>query len=282
MDFYSDNPVFLRNLQLYPLLTDRPIECRLQAIDKLLEEKKIQISELDDPAVNKIDLDNLSGHPVLMIDGEEIAGAMQNRIVTASTFIAARTRKTLSVACVEEGRWQPIGGFTTGYCSYPRLRSVLSKKRSGEDLQQNVWDEITRKIELTRTNSKTSSMHDIYQGLEDELNRYLEDFNTLGKNAIGFIGVADNRILGCDVFANNNVFRQFERKLIRGYALEAYELTNKGTKAPDIDKFIKNIRTKALTTDPGRRTWLRFDANGINGQAAFSKKALLHLSAFPQ
>src|SRR4030043_238690 len=225
MDFRTDNPLFLRNLQLYPLLTDKPIEYRLHAIDTLLDEKKIQIEELDTPVIDKVDLNNLGDQPLLIIDGEEIAGAMRNRIVSASTFIPAKTRKTLSFVSVEEGRWQSIGRFTTGFCSYPRLRSILLTKRPVNELQQDIWNEITQKIVSTRINSVTSSMHDIYKGLDDELNRYLEDFSTLNDKAIGFIGVAGNRILGCDLFANNSIFRQFERKLIRGYAMEACELT---------------------------------------------------------
>ncbi len=282
MNYRIDRPLFLRNLQLHPLLIESPEECRLRAIGSLLGEKRIQIEELDAPVINKIDINNLGDDSLLLIDGEEITGAMQNRIVSASTFIPARTRKTISVVCVEEGRWRQAGRFTTGFCSYPRIRSILLGSKSDRERQEHVWNEITRKLTSTRINSVTSSMHDIFKGLDDELDRYFEDFKALNGNTAGFIAVAGNRILGADLFANQAVFRQFEHRLIRGYAMEAYELTRNQSGTPDTGCFFTVI-TKALEprrTD--RKARIRFSEQGIAGQAIFHRGTLLHLSAFPR
>ncbi len=281
MDFYTDSPLFLRNLQLHPILTDESCDFALRSIDTLIDDKKVVIEELDTPAVDEVMLDNLSDHGLLMIDGEEITGAMQNRIVTASTFIPSKTQKSLSVVCVEEGRWKSVGGFKTGDCSYPRLRSILLNKKPGTELQQDVWNEITQKLSITRVNSKTSSMHDIYKDLDDDLNRYFEGFNTLHGKAVGFIGVAGNRILGCDLFANNYIFRQFERKLVRSYALEAMEFVRRETQSPDINKFVKSLARAIKAQRTRRKKWSRFAERDIAGQTVLDKKILLHLSAFP-
>jgi hypothetical protein len=40
-----------------------------------------------------------------VVDGEELIGAKQNRIVNATFLIAGQTEITVPVSCVEQGRW---------------------------------------------------------------------------------------------------------------------------------------------------------------------------------
>jgi hypothetical protein len=40
-----------------------------------------------------------------VVDGEELVGAQQNRIVNATFLIAGLTEVTIPVGCVEQGRW---------------------------------------------------------------------------------------------------------------------------------------------------------------------------------
>ena len=42
---------------------------------------------------------------VLFLEGEELVGAKQNRILNTSVLIAAHTKSKIPVSCVEAGRW---------------------------------------------------------------------------------------------------------------------------------------------------------------------------------
>jgi hypothetical protein len=48
---------------------------------------------------------NLAPSPVLILDGEELIGAKQNRIVNLAILVAAGQTLRIPVSCVEAGRW---------------------------------------------------------------------------------------------------------------------------------------------------------------------------------
>ena len=48
---------------------------------------------------------NKSDRMVLILDGEELVGIKQNRIVNTTILIAANTTTVIPVSCVEQGRW---------------------------------------------------------------------------------------------------------------------------------------------------------------------------------
>ena len=48
---------------------------------------------------------NGTDRPLLLLDGEELIGAKQNRILNTTVLVAAHTEVTIPVSCVEQGRW---------------------------------------------------------------------------------------------------------------------------------------------------------------------------------
>lgn len=277
-------PIFLRNLIIYPVRNEGTNgNLEIDTIDNLISAGKSIFYELEKPDINKIIFDNRSDSPVLMIDGEEITGAMQNRIIAQSFIAKPHSHSQIPVICAEEKRWKEIGGFKTGYCSYPKVRSILADSFSKKiDTQHQVWKEIDRKLTITRTKSKTSSMHEIFDNLNDELERYIEGFSGLNNNTIGFIGTTGDKILGCDIFASHKVYNKFEEKLLRSYALDAIEYQSIRGSCPDVknffDKLIKTISESGLGHKSGHR---RIKGGKLVGQMVFYKSIPLHISAFP-
>jgi hypothetical protein len=254
-------------------------------IEEMIAAKLGEFRELEVPEVNKITLKNDGGSPVFMIDGEEITGAMQNRIIASSTIAEARSSRNIPVVCAEEGRWDELGGFKTGHCSYPRIRTILAQSKHADlDTQKTIWAEIARKIAVTRTTSRTSSMHDVYETLDDEIARYIEGFEGIDHGTVGIIGSAGTKILGCDIFQTPALYKKFENKLLRGYALDAIEYQKeRGT--PRLEKFFEGIgnMTAELSSAPPRSRMknVPLKQRGLIGQALIYDKRLFHLSAFP-
>jgi len=283
MSITLGEPVFLRNLRVFPIHEDMPPgeNGSYASIDDALGSHKGTFRELETPDINTIAFENNFEKPVVMIDGEEITGALQNRIIAASSLVESRTSQKLAVVCAEEGRWNELGGFRSGQCSYPRLRSILLKSRGmKKDVQQHVWSEIERKLTVTQTRSTTSSMHDIYVSLDDEVARYLEGFIGLDEGSVGFIGCAGDRILGCDIFYHPQMYRNFEKKLLRSYVLDALEYRRAASRPPDVARFLDTIN-QALHAKRTRRKHMHITTKTVRGQVLTHNKRLVHLSAFP-
>uniref|UniRef100_A0A7V3RH71 ARG and Rhodanese-Phosphatase-superfamily-associated domain-containing protein n=1 Tax=candidate division WOR-3 bacterium TaxID=2052148 RepID=A0A7V3RH71_UNCW3 len=284
LELKINEPIFMRNLVIYPITDGSDDEGFNPAtIDDALENKKGTFRELDIPNVNEIIFDNNGNLPVLMIDGEEVTGSLQNRIIARSSIVEAHSSSNIPVICAEERRWEEIGGFKTGYCSYPKIRSILAISLHKKiDTQHEVWKEIERKLTVTRTKSKTSSMHEIFDNLEDEIKRYLEGFEGLNHNTIGFIGTAGNRILGFDLFSNHHIYNKFEEKLLRSYVLDAMEYQRAQGAKPDIEGFFKNIlKTVGNLQMNGQKGNVKLKGRGFVGQMAVYNKEPVHISAFP-
>jgi hypothetical protein len=283
MDYHIAEPRFLRNLEIFPIAGEEGGTAAPLTLDDVIPSGRASFREVDVPEVDRIVFENRGAEPVFMLDGEEITGSMQNRIITASRISQPRGVEKIGVVCVEENRWDEIGGFKTGSYSYPRIRSILAQSRGRKiDLQQVIWQEVDRKITVTRTRSATSSMHDVYLNLQDEIDRYLEGFESLNHGTIGFIAACGNRILGADLFGSKALYRKLERKMIRSYALDALEFQRPVKGDPGVKDFLAAFQTtlhRGSNRRLGRSSALK--SRVLAGQALYHGRELVHASAFP-
>lgn len=64
----------------------------------------VTIGECDSTNVEKVKLKNNSVSPLILLDGEEIAGSLQNRIISQTMIIAPKSEIKIPVNCSEKGR----------------------------------------------------------------------------------------------------------------------------------------------------------------------------------
>ena len=58
---------------------------------------------------------NCLDKPVLILAGEEIVGAQQNRVSNTTVFIEAQTEIIIPVSCTEKGRWSSVSEEFFGF-----------------------------------------------------------------------------------------------------------------------------------------------------------------------
>ena len=94
-----------KNLQIIPLFTEGeegPVYLTLkEALEKRLLVVKEVSAEASVPALKVINNADVS---VLLLDGEELAGAKQNRVLNTSILVKKKSGLVIPVSCTEAGK----------------------------------------------------------------------------------------------------------------------------------------------------------------------------------
>ncbi len=175
------------NMALFPLLASDAGEPDYLILEEALGQGVVEITEVSQGgSVPDLKLINKSPSKLLVVDGEELVGAKQNRIVNATFLIAANTEITIPVSCVEQGRWSYRSQkFASGEKVMPpsmrreHQKVVAMSLNKGVGYRSNqgmIWNEIAMKSERMAAHSATGAMADLFEGQKDRLGEYLKAF----------------------------------------------------------------------------------------------------------
>jgi len=90
------------NLSILPLLRNEEWPPDYVTLDEALAGGSVAITELGDGgSVPELLVTNSGQMPVLLLDGEELVGAKQNRVLNLTILVAAQSTLTIPVSCVE-------------------------------------------------------------------------------------------------------------------------------------------------------------------------------------
>ena len=100
------------NLAVFPLWTAAPADRPYMTLDEALTSGKVRVTEVSQHgSVPDLCLVNDSDRPVLLLDGEELRGAKQDRVLNLTILAPAGKTIVVPVSCVESGRWgTAVGG----------------------------------------------------------------------------------------------------------------------------------------------------------------------------
>jgi hypothetical protein len=155
---------------------------------------------------------------VLLYEGEELAGAKQNRILQRSILVEAQSKLRVPVHCVERGRWayRTRAFAPAPRAAYPELRRA---SRAG---QGAVWAEVSAKQARLHAYSPTEAAESLYVSHEDRLAEHVAAFPRL-EGQSGVIVAIGGRLACLDYVGRAEVWAALHAKLVRGYALDALE-----------------------------------------------------------
>ena len=122
-----------RDITVFPL--HRAVTPRLDymALDEALDRKLVEVTEVDAAgSVPDLLVKNCGKRSVLIIDGEEVVGAKQNRVVNTSILLPAESTTKIPVSCTEAGRWAEVSAQfknQTRCCTTRHGRTRLNRFR---------------------------------------------------------------------------------------------------------------------------------------------------------
>ncbi|GAB4195177.1 MAG: hypothetical protein Kow00105_09460 [Phycisphaeraceae bacterium] len=192
---------------------------------------------------------------VLLIDGQELIGAKQNRVLNTDVLVPAKTSLKLPVSCVEQGRWsyraprrQPGAGpkrdisphmFQPGKSAVFRTRQRKSravyhalKEMGAYDADQSaVWSEVAEELSSSGVPSATYSLHDLYLARQRELDEFRKNLK-LEDEAVGLAVFMEGRFQGLDIFDRHSTLAYYWEPLVDSYTISLLNREDLTTNKP--------------------------------------------------
>ncbi|MEI6125528.1 MAG: DUF6569 family protein [Pseudomonadota bacterium] len=292
----TGNMQVYKNLAMLPLLSDASSEVAYLLLDEALDKHLIEVTELTEGGhVPELKVINKSDTMVLLLDGEELVGAKQNRIINTTILIAAKSTIIIPVSCVEQGRWSYV---SNKFSSCKRVMSSDMRARKADQVyasrkargtyhsdQSAIWNEISRKAVHFETHSPTMAMSDIYLQEQGSIDEYRKHFSTADRQ-VGALFLINGRVAGLDSFSSTDTLAKMFGKLVDSYALDAMEWLQPDCEIKISDdtaqKYLDSILSARieLTNSVALGSDLRLNSPVVTGFALIYETTILHLSAF--
>ena len=289
-------PVERQNLSIFPLFSEDVVHApQYTTVGNALTSGSARITEISEGgSVPTLNLENLSDIPVLIIDGEELLGARQNRISNLTVLAPGKRTLPLPVSCVERGRWSYR---SREFAESPDIMYKEARARKARAVSRNlamsgsrmsdqgsVWEDIDELSSKLSYNSPTSSMQDVYQSRRTTIEEYLTGV-TVADGQVGAIFAINGVPAGLELFDSPDTLRTYLPKILRSYALDALaNHTPAPAKADDAEaaRLLESILDLDAKSFPaiGLGDDLRIDSPAITGGALSHEGRLIHLAAF--
>lgn len=282
------------NLHLTPLLAAAPGVAEYLTLAEAQAEGLARVTEVSEAgSVPTLLLENQAEQAVFLLDGEELVGAKQNRILNLSLLAPAHTTLEIPVSCVEQGRWsrrsRELASTERTFFSRGRARKAervsesLRERNVRESDQVQVWNDISEKMVNMAVSSRTQAVADAYDQFAGSVEDYVAGFH-ISALQVGACFAINGAIRGLEVFDSSATCRKLLPRLIRSYALDAIEeRTQHATAtAPDVSAFIADIGTAAIDRFQalGEGEDLRLRSDRVSGGALAARERIVHLCAF--
>lgn len=287
-------PVVFRNLSMTPLLETAGIQPDYLTLDEALAMGAAKVTEVSGAgSVPDLRFENQGDLAVLLVDGEELVGAKQNRILNLSVLAPARTAITIPVSCVEAGRWSHVSpefrSEERTYYAAGRARKAaqvtesLRESGSRRSRQGEVWNDIAMKAERLGSLSPTSAMASMYVDHGATLDQFVTGIPTAAGQA-GAVFAINGQVRGLELFDFAETFRKLAPKLVRSYALDAIDEENSAAPvmASAVADLLQNCQRADAAVFPslGEGEDVRLTGHGLAGGALVARDRVIHLCAF--
>jgi ARG/rhodanese/phosphatase superfamily protein len=285
----------VHNLSVFPLMAEGGSDPGYITLDEALEGRHAHVTETSEAGhVPELRFENDSAHKILLVDGEELVGAKQNRVLNLTILVAAGQKLTIPVSCVEQGRWSyrshRFGSAKRTLFAKARaakMRSVsasLRERGMRSSDQGQVWQDIAEKAESLHVSSMTGAAGDIYEQRQAELANY-EGAIEPRPGQSGAVFAIGGRVVGAELFDSPMTFAKHLKTLVASYALDAMvepPASGAAVGLEQVQAFLQRMeqavvqRVNAL----GEGEDLRLSGEGLEGGALYAEGRIIHLCAF--
>jgi hypothetical protein len=255
--------------------------------------ERARITEVSEEGrIPELRVTNAADQPLLLLDGEELVGARQNRVLNTTVLVGAHSELTVPVSCVEQGRWsyrdrQFSGGDASLYASIRRRKSedVGRSIRAGQGHvsdQGAIWSELAARTREHQVASPTGAMRDFYAQHQAEMAAARAALAP-GTGQVGVLVYLSGRWVGGDVLASPGLFARAWERLCPGYAADALGARAAAHLKPRPPALLRRLETCPVEPVRGVGLGTEYRLTGLRttGAALVSDDRVAHLMMFP-
>jgi hypothetical protein len=289
------DPIRHEALTVFPLLPATPAA---EEVDYLLSEEAIAAGSVtveevgQEGSVPTLLVTNKGDRLVLFLEGEELRGAKQNRVLNTSVLLGTG-QTTIPVSCVEQGRWRFRSSHFTpsGTSSSSKLRKHLKESVSKSLLlglghtsdQGAVWSEVSRQMGSLGATSETRAMADTYGAYSSRLEEFRKQMAYF-PGSTGLAVAVGPEVVAVDLFDKPETCRKVWDRLLSGFVMDALEAPPApSAPGPDlVAQFLGRLKDVAWRSSPPVGEGLEFRAEAApdtHASALTYHASLLHGSA---
>ena len=228
---------------------------------------------------------------ILLLDGEEVRGAKQNRVLNTSILIGGHSHLVVPVSCTEHGRWSYASRrFAEGEAVADRRVRCAMRETSNAALaggrghradQGRVWREVDALLARHGAASPTGAMRDAFQARRVDLDAVLAAF-PLQDGQQGVLVLHGSRAVGLDLVSRAPQYAEVHEKLMRSYAFETLIRDGEPGDRRVADAFLERVADLPglRYKSPGLGWDVRFEGNGVLGSALAYQGSAVHAAFF--
>lgn len=220
-------------LRLYPIIANDEFREAHKDIgqsvpmNKALADGRLKVSEKEGGGtVNTLQAKNTSTDTIYLMQGEVVVGGKQDRMLAQDVLIAPGATMDIGAFCVEHGRWSEGGTGKAFNGTAGVVSQEVRKAAAVQKDQSEVWDKVAKNVAKHDANAPSGSYVAVTRD-EKFLKAQKQYKDRLGrlphsvKHIVGVVAVTGDRVVGCDVFATEEMFAQAFPQLIDAYIAEA-------------------------------------------------------------
>ena len=290
----TGEPMNFNRLKIMPIFVDEDRQLPFIDLEEARKKGFIVITEVSEGgSVPDLEVSNKSQDDVIILDGEELIGAKQNRIVNTTIVVPATTSITIPVSCVQQRRWHYTSRHfgssnSVAYASLRRRKHEhvtenLRASASFSTNQSEIWRDVEAKVGRMATASPSLAMSDMYEQSVDVADAELREKVPHLEKQVGFLAFIDGNFAGGEVFGSAALCGKKLQKLLRSYYLDSID---PGVEFPAISveqifAQVQNAKHEQFES-VGKGTELRFEASNVQGSWKLVDDVIPHLIVFPK
>jgi hypothetical protein len=283
-------PLHHRALTVFPLLATGWPETGWLTLGEAGD--AVSIAEVSEQgSVPSLTVTNAGDRPLLLLDGEELVGAKQNRVLNTTVLVGAGATLVIPVSCVEQGRWSYRGKrFAKSDVSLiaslrrakaARVSASLRRGAGHDGGQAEVWDDLAAFADERGVTSPTGAMHDVYVHHAGEIGAAREAL-AAQPGQVGAIVHVSGQWAGLDLLATPGLFASLWPGVYAGYAADAFGERPRKRLLPSPTTCMESVIRSEVEPAAAVGLGVEYRLTGRTAGAALEVDAVVaHLMAFP-